>query len=52
MPYWVAQLMPIYDPDQLYAKFIKANSWYLKYLPNAYPNEFSKTIKESKVCKF
>lgn len=51
-PYWVAQLMPVYDPDGLYAKFIEENKWYLKHLPNAYPNQFSKAVKETKLCKF
>jgi len=50
-PYWVAQLMPIYDPDGLYGKFIKENKWYRKYLPNAYANQFSKQVVETKVCR-
>lgn len=50
-PYWVAQLMPIYDPDGLYDKFIEENSWYRRHLPNAHPNQFSKQVKETKACK-
>lgn len=47
-PYWVATLMPIYDPDKIYERFLEANSWYKTYLPNAYPNVFSKEVKRNK----
>ncbi|MBU1202502.1 hypothetical protein KKH39_00430 [Patescibacteria group bacterium] len=50
-PYWVSQLMPIYNPDGLYEKFLEANQWYKNYLPNAYKNQFSKTVKERKYSK-
>ncbi len=50
-PYWVAQLMPIYDPDGLYGKFIEENKWYRKYLPNAYSNQFSKPVAETRACR-
>jgi len=45
MPYWVQQMMPIYDPDGLYGKFLQANSWFRDYLPNSYGNQFSKEVK-------
>jgi len=32
--YWLAGLMPIYDPDRMYRKFIRENYWIKKYLPN------------------
>ncbi len=51
-PYWIQQLMPIYDPDGLYKKFMTANSWYKEYLPNAYNNIFSKMVTEKKISKF
>jgi hypothetical protein len=35
--YWLNQMLPIYDPDNLYDKFLQANSWTKKYLPNIYP---------------
>ncbi len=36
--YWLAWLYPIYD-DGIWEKFIKANSWLKKYLPNYFPCE-------------
>ena len=51
-PYWVAQLLPLYDPDGLYQKFLTANNWYKQYLPNSYPNKFSKVIKINRKAKF
>lgn len=44
-PYWLKQLIPIYDPYHLHVKFLEANKWYLDYLPNGYPNQFAKEIK-------
>lgn len=34
LAYWLYQMMPLYDPDNLYHKFLQANSWSRKYLPN------------------
>lgn len=50
-PYWVSNLIPIYDPDGLYKKFLEANKWYKKYLPNAYPNQFSKEVHPTWLSK-
>ncbi len=47
--YWLQQLMPIYDPDDLYNKFIDANQIRLECLPNAYYNIFSKEVRPTKV---
>ncbi len=33
--YYVASILPIYDPDGLYSDLLKANRWLAKYLPNA-----------------
>jgi len=46
-PYWISNLVPIYNPDGLYEKFLHANDWHKKYLPNSYPNQFSKEVKEN-----
>lgn len=51
-PYWVSSLMPVYNPDGLYEKFLEANSWYKSYLPNAYPNQFSKEVRANRWSKF
>jgi len=45
--YWLANLMPIYDANNTYTKFIQANNWLKKYLPNWQP----KTTKQSKYIK-
>lgn len=50
-PYWISQLMPLYDPDGLYQKFLVANDWYLQYLPNSYPNQFSKEVRADRKSK-
>ena len=47
--YWVSQLMPIYDPDGLYEKFLQANDWYKERLPNSYANSFSRQVKPTPV---
>lgn len=46
-PYWVGQLMPIYDPAGVYAKFLAANNWHQQYLPNAWANDFAKQVSET-----
>ena len=32
--YWIAQMMPIYDPQNFFKKFLSANYWIRKSLPN------------------
>jgi hypothetical protein len=46
-PYWIRQLLPVYNIDNTYQKFLTANQWTESYLPNAYANQFVKEIKPS-----
>lgn len=32
--YWLNQMVPVYDPDNYYEKFLTANDWTKKFLPN------------------
>ena len=32
--YWLQQMISVYDPENIYHKFLQANSWSRKYLPN------------------
>ena len=51
-PYWVSQLLPVYNPDGLYEKFLLANSWHHQYLPQAYANQFLLEVSESVISRF
>ncbi|MFH1523004.1 MAG: NUDIX domain-containing protein [Patescibacteria group bacterium] len=39
--YWLAGLAPIFETDDMYRKFMKANNWLSKYLPNWQPGEIN-----------
>jgi hypothetical protein len=39
--YWINQMLPVFDPDNLYLKFLQANSWTKIFLPNLDFNQFS-----------
>lgn len=39
--YWIAGIVPIYDKDGVYERFIRDNTWIKKYLPNFFPAEIS-----------
>jgi tetratricopeptide (TPR) repeat protein len=43
--YWITQLAPIYDRGGIYEKFLKANEWIKKYLPNSFGSEISERRK-------
>src|SRR3989344_2465916 len=47
LAYWVKELMPLYDPDALYEKFLQANHWAQDYLPRSYLNQFVREVKDS-----
>jgi predicted nucleotidyltransferase len=52
--YWLNQMLPIFDPDNYYTKFLGANSWTKNYLPNLDPKQTSSyllSIPESKFSK-
>ena len=51
-PHWIQQLIPIYNPDYLYEKFMKVNEWYKEYLPNGYNNSFVNEVKETYFSRF
>ena len=53
--YWLAQLIPLYDPDNLYLSVQRANQWARQSLPNAFvPHELSERLRVSsgKISKF
>lgn len=52
--YWINQMLPIFDPENFYAKFLQANSWTKKYLPNVKSEKITSyifPISESKLGK-
>lgn len=51
--YWLAWLYPIYD-DGIWQKFIEANQWIKKYLPNYFPQEpiLRRKIILKPICQF
>ena len=53
--YWLNQMLPIFDPEDYYTKFLQANSWTKTYLPNIDANQTSSylvKIPESRLGKF
>ena len=52
--YWLNQMLPIFDPDNYYAKFLEENSWTKTYLPNLDPirvSSYLPQIPESRLGK-
>lgn len=50
--YWLHEMMPMYDPENLYDKFLEANSWTKEFLPNLgldRPSEYIFSIKDSAI---
>ncbi len=41
LTYWITQLIPIYNQDKIYEKFLKANSWIKNNLPHYLPHNIS-----------
>ena len=53
--YWINQMLPIFDPENFYAKFLQANNWTKKYLPNIDSKKMTSYIfhiTESRLGKF
>ncbi|MFA5127168.1 MAG: hypothetical protein WC465_04220 [Patescibacteria group bacterium] len=46
--YWVQQVLPVFDPENIYPKFLAANQWYKEYLPNSYANKFVYEVKATR----
>lgn len=52
--YWLNQMLPVFDPDNYYAKFLEANLWTKTYLPNldsAQASSYLPKISESRFGK-
>lgn len=52
--YWINQMLPIFDPEDYYLKFLHVNQWVKTYLPNANPKQTSSyllKIPESRLGK-
>ena len=45
--YWLAQLTPLYDPDNLMASLISANRWVEKFLSNVWDNRSAQIALKS-----
>ncbi len=43
--YWINQIIPVLDEDNLYEKFLEANIWTKRYLPNAFSYQVSDVRK-------
>ncbi|TSC84666.1 MAG: Uncharacterized protein G01um101413_50 [Parcubacteria group bacterium Gr01-1014_13] len=44
--YWINQMLPVFDPDNYYTKFLEANSWTKTYLPNLNPAQTSSYLSK------
>jgi len=53
LAYWVNQLIPVFDSDNFYEKFFKANNWTEKFLPNAYrlTSNYLSEVKDTKKAR-
>ncbi len=50
--YWVSQAVPIFDPSNIYQKFINENNWIKEYLPNIFGHKMGyKRIVQNNIYK-
>lgn len=50
--YWITQMIPIYDPDNFWKKFVSANYWLKNYFPNLLNNFiFLNLVERGKVAR-
>lgn len=49
--YWIKQIMPLYDPENICAQFWSANAWVDEYLPKASANQHVAELKLNKFQK-
>lgn len=49
--FWLTQLVPVYNTDGTYEKFLKANSWDKSYLPNCLDFQTSRRRRVKDRCK-
>lgn len=49
--YWIAQLWPLYDPNNLYHSIFSANQWIKSYLQNYSVEDFEPKIKDGKISR-
>jgi hypothetical protein len=50
--YWLHQMMPLYDPESIYKKFIEANNWTQEFLPYISTQFFVDGTKKLRVKSF
>lgn len=48
LTYWIEQILPIYQTEDAYGKFWRANTWIKKYLPQAQGYKLAETARLSK----
>ncbi len=51
--YWITQMVPVYDPNNYWKKFLSANYWLKDYFPNyLYNSVFLNLVERGLVAKF
>lgn len=50
--YWINQMLPVFDPENYYFKFLEANLWTKTYLSNLNPNQASSYLPKIPESRF